>query len=82
LEQANEAFAARQEWWNSRMFELEQKVAELEADAKRLGHIYQNLDDDGAAWWLPEICIKEPAGSYPTREEFNAVLDAAMKEQP
>ena len=33
LEAANEAFGKRQEWWNTRMLELEQQLAEARKDA-------------------------------------------------
>lgn len=33
LEAANEAFGKRQEWWNARMLELEQQLAEARKDA-------------------------------------------------
>jgi len=71
LEQANEAFAARQEWWNSRMFELEQKVAELEADAKR----YRWLRSVPNGFKAQRIVNDTPHG-------MDAAIDTAMKEQP
>lgn len=35
LEAANEAFGKRQEWWNSRMLEMERELEEARKDAER-----------------------------------------------
>jgi len=90
LEKANEAFAARQEWWNSLMFELEQKVAELEADAKRLefvesrlfGKSWNGVIDSGSRtdWRIASDYL------HTTRKmvghTFRDAIDNAMKDQP
>jgi hypothetical protein len=90
LEKANEAFAARQEWWNSRMFELEQKVAELEADAKRLefvevrlfGKSWNGVIDSGSRTdWRIASDYRHTTQKM-VGHTFRDALDNAMKEQP
>ena len=44
LRQANEAFGKRQEWWNERMFELEQQRDEL---LEQLSEIVEMIDPGG-----------------------------------
>ena len=39
LHEANEAFGQRQEWWNERMFELEQQRDELLEALRRMANI-------------------------------------------
>ena len=52
-------------------------------DAERMAWLAANTQWDCYGYWLPEICIElrepeegEPA--FPTREDFNAAIDAAM----
>lgn len=47
LEAANEAFGKRQEWWNARMLELEQQLAEARKDAERWNWLNWHI---GVAW--------------------------------
>lgn len=69
---------------------LEAQAAELarvSADARRLEWLRLNLEWDGHAYWLPDLCIKETQfGSQecpePTPDEFRAAIDAATKETP
>jgi hypothetical protein len=90
LEQANEAFAARQEWWNSRMFELEQKVAELEAEAKRLdfvesrlfGKSWNGVIDSGSRTYWRIASDHRHITQKMVGHTFRDALDNAMKEQP
>jgi hypothetical protein len=90
LEKANEAFAARQEWWNSRMFELEQKVAELEAEAKRLdfvesrlfGKSWNGVIDSGSRTYWRIASDHRHITQKMVGHTFRDALDNAMKEQP
>lgn len=87
LEAANEAFGKRQEWWNSRMLELERENAELvkaleeaRKDAERLDYIQKNARNDpkmdGNHVWWPTTFNKALKG--PT---IRAAIDVAIKEQ-
>lgn len=79
LEAANEAFGKRQEWWNARMLELEQQLAEARKDAERLDYIQKNARNDpkmdGNHVWWPTTFNKALKG--PT---IRAAIDAAIKE--
>ena len=48
------------------------------SDAQILAWLCKNLEWDGHAYWLPEICIKEQQGSefcsQPTIKEFREIL--------
>lgn len=94
LEAANEAFGKRQEWWNSRMLELERENAEL---VKALEEARK--DAERYRWLRHACCEGYPSGEgssskdaylvitgyddlYPmTDAQKDAAIDAAIKEQ-
>jgi len=55
------------------------------SDAQILAWLCKNLEWDGHAYWLPEICIKEQHGSEfcpePTIKEFREVLTNRVKNE-
>lgn len=81
LEASNEAFGKRQEWWNSRMLELERELEELRKDAER----YQFIRNK--AQWLdgvPQAIIWRNDGHAQeicAEDELDEAIDAAIKEQ-
>lgn len=91
LEAANEAFGKRQEWWNSRMLELERENAELVkalAEARKDAELLDYIQTNGAT---VEIIPGTPdfypvhfrvGGRYRTaNENIRAAIRAAIKEQ-
>jgi len=53
-------------------------------DAARLRMLFERLEDDGHAYWLPEFCAKEYGPGprvEPTMDEFRARIDA-MQAKP
>ena len=83
LTDANIRFGKRQDWWNDRMFELEQKNERLRADAGR----YQWIRDRDVIDWDSLVYCCLPTGYEHPDNAINssamlldAAIDAAMKE--
>lgn len=72
LTDANIRFGKRQDWWNDRMFELEQKIEQLRLDAERYRWLRDPANANANEWNL--------FGPYSSPKEVDAAIDAAMKE--
>lgn len=71
LEAANEAFGKRQEWWNARMLELEQQLAEARKVLKETGLLLHNF-------WCG---VQMNDYSFDKLNKCIEAIDAAIKEQ-
>lgn len=59
---------------------LTRQLAEARKDAERYQKIIAVCESDGFGYWLPEICLKE-GNLPPSKQESDAAIDAALKEQ-
>ena len=64
-----------------RIAELERELETVRKDAERLQCLFDHIEWDGNGWWLPDVCVTEGIIEQPSREEFDAAIDAA-KEKP
>ena len=78
LEAANEAFGKRQEWWNSRMLELERENAEL---VKALAEARKVLKETGLLLHHFWCDVQMNDYSFDKLNKGIEAIDAATKEQ-
>lgn len=64
----------------ARIAELTRELEEARKDAERYQKIIAVCESDGFGYWLPEVCLKE-GNLPPSKQESDAAIDAAIKEQ-